>query len=135
MKAARYFFKKSEASCRKWKPCRPVPPLPTSRESALASVRRTGPSGKGAPRVGGSYSSLRTLLRVRTFLSGGLHHSFNFVINFILFYLLYFFKKILFIFLDRGEGREKERERNINVWLPLTHPTTWGTWPTTRRVS
>ena len=27
-----------------------------------------------------------------------------------------FLKKILFIlFLDRGEGREKERERNVNV--------------------
>ena len=34
-----------------------------------------------------------------------------------------FFFKILFIyFLDRGEGREKERERNINVWLPLERP-------------
>ena len=31
--------------------------------------------------------------------------------------------KILFIyFLEREEGREKERERNINVWLPLTCP-------------
>ena len=26
------------------------------------------------------------------------------------------------------EGREKEREININVWLPLTHPLL-GTWP------
>ena len=25
-------------------------------------------------------------------------------------------------FLERGEEREKERERNINVWLPLTCP-------------
>ena len=34
------------------------------------------------------------------------------------------FLKILFIylFLEGGEGREKERERNINVWLPLAHP-------------
>ena len=34
------------------------------------------------------------------------------------------FKKDLFIylFLERGEGREKERERNISVWLPLTCP-------------
>ena len=29
------------------------------------------------------------------------------------------------------EGREKERERNINVWLPLTHPLL-GTWPATQ---
>ena len=27
-------------------------------------------------------------------------------------------KILLFIFLERGEGREEERERNINVWLP-----------------
>ena len=34
------------------------------------------------------------------------------------------FKKILFIylFLERGEGKEKDREGNINVWLLLTHP-------------
>ena len=32
-------------------------------------------------------------------------------------------KKILFIlFLEGGEEREIERERNINVWLPLMHP-------------
>ena len=29
--------------------------------------------------------------------------------------LIIFLKNILFIFLERGEGREKERERNINV--------------------
>ena len=34
------------------------------------------------------------------------------------------------LFLDRGKGREKERERNINVWLPLMH-TLLGTWPAT----
>ena len=28
-------------------------------------------------------------------------------------------------------GREKERERNISVWLPLTRPLL-GTWPTTQ---
>ena len=40
--------------------------------------------------------------------------------------------KILFIFfLDRGEGREKERERNTNVWLPLARPLL-GTWPATQ---
>ena len=35
------------------------------------------------------------------------------------------FSKMIFIF--RGE----ERERNINVWLPLTH-LLLGTWPTTQ---
>ena len=38
---------------------------------------------------------------------------------------------ILFIFLERGKGREKKRERNINVWLPLAHPLL-GTWPATQ---
>ena len=42
-----------------------------------------------------------------------------------------FFLKILFIYLERREGKEKERERNINVWLPLMRPQL-GTWPTTQ---
>ena len=29
-----------------------------------------------------------------------------------------------YLFLERGEGREKERGRNISVWLPLTCPHT-----------
>ena len=32
-----------------------------------------------------------------------------------------FLKKRFCLFLERGEGKEKERERNINVWLPLEH--------------
>ena len=40
-----------------------------------------------------------------------------------------FFKKdFVYLFLDRGEGRAKERERNINVWFPLMH-LLLGTWP------
>ena len=34
------------------------------------------------------------------------------------------------LFLERWEGRGKERERNINQ-LPLVHPQL-GTWPTTQ---
>ena len=30
-----------------------------------------------------------------------------------------------------GEGKEKERERNITVWLPLIRPLL-GTWPETQ---
>ena len=33
-----------------------------------------------------------------------------------------YFKYFIYLFLERGEGREKERERNINVWLPLSCP-------------
>ena len=42
------------------------------------------------------------------------------------------FLKILFIYLERGEGEEKERE-NINVWLPLMCPY-WGPGPQPRHV-
>ena len=33
-----------------------------------------------------------------------------------------FLKEFIYLFLDRGEGRKKERERNINVWLYLCGP-------------
>ena len=33
-----------------------------------------------------------------------------------------FFKDFIYLFLERGEGKEKERVRNISVWLPLTRP-------------
>ena len=36
--------------------------------------------------------------------------------------ILFVFKILFIYFLERGEGREKERERIINVWLPLSHP-------------
>ena len=48
------------------------------------------------------------------------------------FYLIFFdeFFKRFYLFLERGE-KEKERERNISVWLPLTCPLV-GTWPATQ---
>ena len=42
---------------------------------------------------------------------------------------IYFFERFYYFFLERREGRE--RERNINVWLPLVHPLL-GTWPATQ---
>ena len=42
----------------------------------------------------------------------------------------YFFKDFIHLFF-RERGREGERERNINVWLPLACPLL-GTWPTTQ---
>ena len=39
--------------------------------------------------------------------------------------------KNIYLFFERGKGREKEKERNINVWLPLARPQ-WGTWPATQ---
>ena len=35
-----------------------------------------------------------------------------------------FLKYFIYLFSERGEGREEERERNINVWLPLMGPPT-----------
>ena len=42
-----------------------------------------------------------------------------------------FFKRFYLFIFREGGGREKARERNINVWLPLAHPHL-GTWPTTQ---
>ena len=44
-----------------------------------------------------------------------------------------FFKDFIYLLLERREWREKERERNINVWLPLVHPLL-GTRPAPRHV-
>ena len=43
-------------------------------------------------------------------------------------------KKIFYLFIyfvERGEGKEKERERHINVWLPFVCPLL-ETWPATQ---
>ena len=40
----------------------------------------------------------------------------------------------IYLFLDGGEEQEKERERSISVWLPLTHPLL-GTWPATQALA
>ena len=37
----------------------------------------------------------------------------------------------MYVCIFRHRGREGERERNINVWLPLECPLL-GTWPTTQ---
>ena len=41
------------------------------------------------------------------------------------------FKDCIYSFLERGEGRDKEKERSFSVWLPLMYPLQ-GTWPTTQ---
>ena len=45
--------------------------------------------------------------------------------------LLFFFKDFIYLFLERGERKDEEWGRNINVWLPLMWPPL-GTWPTTQ---
>ena len=39
----------------------------------------------------------------------------------------------IYLFLERGEQREKEWERNINVWLSLTR-SHWGPGPQPKHV-
>ena len=51
-------------------------------------------------------------------------------IDFILIFV-FMFKDFIYLFLDGGEGWEKEGERNVNVWLPLVCPLL-GTWPATQ---
>ena len=48
--------------------------------------------------------------------------------------LVFFLKDFVYLFLERVEGKEEERERNINVWLPLMCPKL-GTWPATQECS
>ena len=49
-------------------------------------------------------------------------------------YVFCLFKKdFIYLFLERGEGEKKERERNIHVWLPLEYPLL-GTQPKSRYV-
>ena len=43
----------------------------------------------------------------------------------------FFFLRILYNYIWKEIGREKKRERNINVWLALMCPLL-GTWPTTQ---
>ena len=42
-----------------------------------------------------------------------------------------YFLGFIYLFLERGEGKEKEREKKINVWLPLMRPLL-GIWSTTQ---
>ena len=48
----------------------------------------------------------------------------------------HFLKDYIYLFLEKGEGREKERERNIDMWeihwLVASHTAQMGTWPATQ---
>ena len=46
-------------------------------------------------------------------------------------FIYLFFKDFTYLFLERGVGKEKQRERNISVWLPVVCPLL-GTWPATQ---
>ena len=49
--------------------------------------------------------------------------------RFLLFFLQRVFKDLIYFFPEKG--REKERERNLIVWLPLMH-SQLGTWSATQ---
>ena len=75
---------------------------------------------------------LYRLSRVYLTRTFGLHCSagLSFLCFFIFIYLFFmYFLKRFYLFLERGEGREKER--NNSVWLPPVCPLL-GTWPTTQ---
>ena len=58
-------------------------------------------------------------------------HYFNFLIFSCLLLLGIFLKDFIYLFLETGQVKERERERNINLWLPLLYP--WlGSWPATQ---
>ena len=48
----------------------------------------------------------------------------------------FFFKHFIYLFLERGQGREKERETNVDVWEKhrsfASHTPPTGTWPVTQ---
>ena len=48
-----------------------------------------------------------------------------------LLYFYFIFQRCIYLFLERGEGKEEEMERNINMWLPLACPLLM-TWPATQ---
>ena len=63
-------------------------------------------------------------------MGGCLHNCVVLLKQKILSIYIYFFKDFIYLFLEK-EGREKERKRNTNAWLPLTFPLV-GTWPATQ---
>ena len=65
--------------------------------------------------------SLFWKLTTHTFSCICVYFSHQLIKNFC-FFIFYLFEDFIYLFLDREEGRKKERERNINVWLPLAHP-------------
>ena len=72
---------------------------------------------------------LHILLRLKPHISSFYFFNLQVTLGFFVVVILLFFKDFIYLFLERREGREKKKERNINVWLPLKHPTL-GTWPT-----
>ena len=66
-------------------------------------------------------SSFSVLSNIYYFV-GNISHSFS---------LLSFFKDFIYLFLETGERKDKERERNISVWLPFICPLL-ETWPSTQ---
>ena len=71
------------------------------------------------------------IIMFRAKISSRIHKS-SFPYGWVLssFLSFFFYKIFMYLFSERGEGREKERERNIHLF-PLARPLL-GTWPTTQ---
>ena len=72
---------------------------------------------------------LAALLSEGTLISSGVPCN----ISGFIFIVISIFKIFIYLFLERGKGGRK-RERNTNVWLPLSH-LLLGTWPATQACS
>ena len=53
-------------------------------------------------------------------------------IEILIFLNMSFKKYFIYLFIERREGRQKDKGRNINVWLPLVCPLPWENWPATQ---
>ena len=102
-----------------------------ARETLISCLLCTPNLGPGLqPRqVPFGESNLRPFVLQDDTQPAELYHSGQQSLNFKHIYILEFiYWKCKILFRESEEGREKERERNINVWLLLTRPQQ-GTWP------
>ena len=67
----------------------------------------------------------------KSFVKYVIYKCFKYFLSVACLFIFLFFKGFIYLFLEREEGREKQRERNINVCLPLAQPLP-RTWPTTQ---
>ena len=76
--------------------------------------------------IGLANDGLNTKLSLRLGLPGACYmlKYFEHLKKYSIYMILFSFFKWFYLILERGEGKEKERERNISVWLPLACPHT-----------
>ena len=50
------------------------------------------------------------------------HFQYSFMLKHVSVVHFFFFKDFIYVLLERGEASKKDKERNIDVWLPLMWP-------------